>query len=194
MKPEEIRTAILDARANYAKREPSIKPKPDPAYERVDLAAEVLNQESDRGFVIFAASLVGDSLTRLIKSRLRDDEASRNTVIDPLFSGLGPLATFSAQIKLAYAMKLIAKEGYEALELLRKMRNEFAHSPSSMQITHDAVFQKYLAFVNLAGFSGKPLMDYDGGERLPLMLTLIALEAHLKLCADKGEAVDWIRM
>ena len=48
---------------------------------------------------------------------------------EPLFGSLGPLATASARIKLAAALRWIAPKLYRDLDLIRKIRNEFAHNP-----------------------------------------------------------------
>ncbi|MCC7596730.1 transcriptional regulator [Janthinobacterium sp. FW305-129] len=39
-----------------------------------------------------------------------------------------PLGTFSSRIKAAYSIGLITKEQFQDLEILRKIRNEFAHN------------------------------------------------------------------
>ena len=45
-----------------------------------------------------------------------------------LFDGDRPLATFSARINLAFAIGYIPLNAYSDLNLLRKIRNHFAHS------------------------------------------------------------------
>jgi DNA-binding MltR family transcriptional regulator len=45
-----------------------------------------------------------------------------------LFDGTAPLSTFSAKIKIAYAMGIIGKLTRHDLEKLREIRNAFAHS------------------------------------------------------------------
>ena len=50
-------------------------------------------------------------------------------VIDSLFSGYGPLSTFSAYIDIVYALGHIPKELHREFHLIRKIRNHFAHHP-----------------------------------------------------------------
>lgn len=45
-----------------------------------------------------------------------------------LFEGHGPISTFAAKIDIAYAFNLLSDENYADLHLIRKIRNEFAHS------------------------------------------------------------------
>jgi hypothetical protein len=49
---------------------------------------------------------------------------------DRLFDGGGyaPLANFAAKIEIAYALEIIAKDTYDALRLINKIRVVFAHS------------------------------------------------------------------
>ncbi len=46
-----------------------------------------------------------------------------------------PLGTFSARIKAAYSLGLINKSQFDDLERLRKIRNEFAHTWQSIEIS-----------------------------------------------------------
>lgn len=128
---------------------PRTLPRPYAEYARIDMAAEALGSESDRGAIIFAASLVAESLEAMIRANLRDDPTTVKNIVNPMFDGLGPLATFSAQIKLAYSMKLICKEAFDALELLRKLRNAFAHEPRPLNLDSDAIRPRFVAFANL---------------------------------------------
>jgi DNA-binding MltR family transcriptional regulator len=42
---------------------------------------------------------------------------------------MGPLSSFSQRIAIAYAFGLIPKQRYRDFELIRKIRNHFAHHP-----------------------------------------------------------------
>ena len=54
-------------------------------------------------------------------------------VVDPLFAALGPLATFSAKVRIAFSFGLISEWIYHDLEVLRKLRNQFAHTLESLK-------------------------------------------------------------
>jgi len=49
-------------------------------------------------------------------------------VSNTMFSGYGPLASFSSKIDMAYSFGLITKSEAEDLHIIRKIRNECAHS------------------------------------------------------------------
>ncbi|MBC8040763.1 MAG: transcriptional regulator [Opitutaceae bacterium] len=60
-----------------------------------------------------------------------------------------PLGTFSSRIKAAYAIGLITKDQFLDLERLRKIRNEFAHSWKSVDLSK----QKVAALIDSMAFS-----------------------------------------
>jgi DNA-binding MltR family transcriptional regulator len=95
--------------------------------ERATVVARTLMKESDRGCAIFGAAILHDDLERLFRAFFRNDEESIKHVINPLFQGFAPLATFSSRIQLAYAMGLISKDLKYRLDIVRRLRNDFAH-------------------------------------------------------------------
>ena len=89
-----------------------------------DLAAAII-AETDRGSVILLTTAVEDQLTRRIKAEMVDltsDESNR------LFGPDAPLGSFSAKIKLGYALGAIDGDISSICDLLREMRNACAHS------------------------------------------------------------------
>ncbi len=85
-----------------------------------------LNTESDRALAIVAFSFVDEQLKDLL---IRAMDLTTVGGPDPLFGSLGPLATASARLKLAAALRWIHPDVYHDLDLIRKIRNEFAHKP-----------------------------------------------------------------
>ncbi|MEE8057343.1 MAG: MltR family transcriptional regulator [Pseudomonadales bacterium] len=93
------------------------------------LLSEIENQ-SDRGSAIVGSTWVEEELKTAIKSKLIDDEK----VWSRLFRNSGPLGTFSSNIDLAYMLGAITKYQHSDLQLLRKIRNDFAHKLVSKEI------------------------------------------------------------
>jgi DNA-binding MltR family transcriptional regulator len=91
-----------------------------------------LEAESDRGCILVAASALDDFLEELLKIALVADPHSVKHAVIPLFEGMGPLSTFSAKIKLAYALGLINKTDFTDLEKIRRIRNIASHEYSAM--------------------------------------------------------------
>lgn len=95
--------------------------------DRAQTVAAMLLNESDRGCAIFGAAILDEDLEALFRILCRQDDLSRARVVDPMFKGYAPLSTFSARIQLSYAMRLIPNGLYRKLEIVRQLRNDFAH-------------------------------------------------------------------
>ena len=94
--------------------------------------------ESDRGCVLVGAALVERRLDDIFEHVFQRNKASK-AIQKALFDSNGPLSTFSAKIKLAYALGFIRKQTFEDLEAVRRIRNDFAHSADDVDfIGHDA--------------------------------------------------------
>lgn len=91
----------------------------------VDAFTASLNLLSDQAVALVCAALVERSLERVMLSRLR---RLTKTMHNELFAGLGPLASFSAKIKLAYALGIVGPEAVADLTKVKDIRNQFAHS------------------------------------------------------------------
>src|SRR5579864_7726617 len=83
-----------------------------------------LMAEGQRALVIAGAARLDVSLEDLLKRSMR----YRAGANDDLFRQDGPLGTFSAKIALAHRLGLIADEVEGAIDLVRRIRNDFAHS------------------------------------------------------------------
>jgi DNA-binding MltR family transcriptional regulator len=103
------------------------KPVDEEGTDRATIIAGMLMRESDRGCAIFGAGILHDDLEALLRTIFRDEGTIVKKVINPLFQGYAPLATFSSRIQLCYAMKLISHTNYQRLEAVRRIRNDFAH-------------------------------------------------------------------
>jgi hypothetical protein len=97
---------------------------------------DVYNDESDRGAAILAGSFLENALGLFLRSKARDSK-----VADQLFGAMGPLSSFSQRIAVAYAFSFIPEWQYRDLELLRKIRNHFAHHPMDATFISPEVMQ-----------------------------------------------------
>jgi len=81
------------------------------------------NKETERGAALAAAAFLDDLLGQILKAFLIDDEPA-----DKLLSGFGaPLSSFSTRIAMVRALGLLNEVECRECELIRKVRNEFAH-------------------------------------------------------------------
>lgn len=91
---------------------------------QMHLYIENMKLESDRGAVLSIAAALEDRLKEIILHFLKDVKSSA-----ALFESYNaPIGTFSSKILFAHALGLINDNEYKELEILRKMRNEFAHT------------------------------------------------------------------
>ena len=112
--------------------------KSDPKFEDVEaLEAELYTLGNDRATAVLFGSFVDTSLERLLASKMRQDLSSE--MRGNLFGPNGPLGTFSSKIALAYALKLVGPISHGDLELIRELRNQFAHSRMSFTFETPAV-------------------------------------------------------
>lgn len=80
--------------------------------------------ESDRGAAVLAGSFTENYLGIYLRELLVNKKVSKD-----LFGSMGPLASFSQRISIAYGFGFITEEQYANLNLVRKIRNHFAHHP-----------------------------------------------------------------
>jgi DNA-binding MltR family transcriptional regulator len=95
---------------------------------------EVARQESARGIVLVYATMLDEQLKRAIEAFLVD-----HADVLKLTEGFNaPVGTFSARMLLAFGLGLVSHTEYKELVLIRKIRNEFAHS-MDMTFDHQSV-------------------------------------------------------
>ncbi len=88
-----------------------------------------LSQDTDRSVAIVAASVAENALERVIRARML---VSRRDLSDGLFGHRGPVSDFNGKIQIAEAFGFIAPPIAFDLQLIRKIRNAFAHAASNI--------------------------------------------------------------
>jgi len=102
---------------------PPANPHNEPFVDGLNSVFETLHEHDDRGMVLTLAAFAEDTLGLLLLAFMREEKQAKELV-----EGFNaPLGTFSARIKAALALGLMLKDSYDALEILRKIRNAFAH-------------------------------------------------------------------
>ena len=88
------------------------------------LFSSYLEKESERGMVLMSLSFIDTQLHDTIKAFLVDGKESLK-----LLEGFNaPLGTLSSKASGAFALGLINASEFNDISILRKIRNEFAHS------------------------------------------------------------------
>ena len=96
---------------------------------------ESLTPETDRGCAVAAAAFIDEEPKVLLMSAL----ANETKLIEQAVSQSGPLANFSARIDFALLMGLLSRAVWRDLHLIRKIRNDFAHSPAPLAFDADPI-------------------------------------------------------
>ena len=91
-------------------------------------ALDSLKDESDRGAVVLAGSLVENALGQFLE-RYSLRHVDKKTT-EKLFGPTGPISTFSQRTLVASAFGLIGKRAHQQLDAIRVIRNHFAHHPA----------------------------------------------------------------
>jgi len=81
----------------------------------------ILSQESDRGAAILGLSYIEEQLGEMLKNFLIESKASEMLLTRQI-------STLEARLLLSYSLGLINDDEYHGLDLLRKIRNDFAHN------------------------------------------------------------------
>lgn len=106
------------------------------ADEHIKEATDELANQSDRGAALIAAALLDISLRQAMRCRLVHFKDFSET----LFLNQGaPLGSFSARITVARAIGVIGEMAESHLNCIRRIRNQFAHSPIKVDFTHGLI-------------------------------------------------------
>ena len=99
----------------------------EPEFKHLDaLEQELYASNSDRATAVMFGSFLETNLERLLSKAMRDDLSSKDK--RQLFEYEGAVGTFASKIVVAYALKLIGPVTRSDIDLVRFLRNEFAHS------------------------------------------------------------------
>lgn len=109
----------------------------DQSLKEVIQFRQLLNQETDRGCALMAAAYLEVSLEKLIKKYLVQDSKLHKAIFSS--KGNGILSSFSSKIDIAFLLGLITSEVKRDLDLLRRIRNDFAHSPAQLTFESQSI-------------------------------------------------------
>lgn len=104
--------------------ENSEQPEPPPKIEDLNALLSQLNDETDRGACLVGASYIDEKLKEIISAFTIDEFDSEDLCGGPA----APISTFSSRSSVAFSLGLITKTEYSEISLIRRIRNEFAHT------------------------------------------------------------------
>ena len=130
--------------------------------ENKSLQNEFVNA-SDRAVAIIGATALDTHLEKLLKKYLINDSKAVNDLISGSSNSL--LSTFSAKIHATYCLGLISKNEFEDLQIVRRIRNNFAHELQNC--------------------------NFDNVSIKSLIGNLIMINAHLKKHPPAGDMMSY---
>ncbi len=102
-----------------------------------DLAifVEELKKETDRGLPLVGTALIDEKLHDTLNAFFIESKSTKNI----LTGSNAPLGTFSAKIGLCFSLGLIDECEYSEINLIRKIRNKFAHAKHGISFESDRI-------------------------------------------------------
>ena len=95
-----------------------------------------LDGESDRAAAILAAAYFEERLRDAIMRKFTD---INKTLREKIFTGYGPLSTFSAKIDIARALGIYDQKTYNGLHKIKRIRNMFAHASTPIEFNQQDI-------------------------------------------------------
>ena len=134
---------------------------------------ESFENEGERTILIVGVAYLDSALETLLRNYFVD----RPTRVKSLLRQDGPLGSFKARMDLAYCLGLLTDEEHHDLNILRQVRNDFAHNPKACLDDHSDRCRD-LQMVNRL----VPELRADT-HRSQVMLSLVELGSWLRLRA-----------
>lgn len=132
-----------------------------------------LMSETDRGSVLMAAAFIEDKLLQMLQDFMVENESIQKKI----FEGNGVLATFSSKIQVAYLLGLIPKNIFDDLNILRRLRNDFAHNAKPISFKTDYIKDRCEALQVVS----KTALRVDTKAYFLRAMTTILTYIHLKI-------------
>lgn len=140
----------------------------------------LVGKQDESSAVLALATFIEDTLARLLLAYFRNCKATKELV-----EGFNaPLGTLSTRTKAAYAFGLLTKEQYQDIEILRKVRNQFAHNWEGVSLSRNDL-QSMIGQLSGYTLDQQPI---EGGLREKLIGTLSTCCVELQVFLGRLES------
>jgi hypothetical protein len=128
-------------------------------------AVNDLENLPDRAAAIVAATILEAALESRLRAELPDLKIKEKaTLLDRMFSGSGPIATFSSQINLGYMLKIYDESAWRDMDRIRGIRNDFAHETGigsfSVESVRDRCFNLKICDSHFSNTDANPFVTF----------------------------------
>lgn len=132
-----------------------------------------IGEQDERAMVLALAAFIEDTLGGLLMAYFRDCKATRD-----LIEGFNaPLGTLGSRIKAAYSFGLATEQQFKDMEILRKIRNSFAHNWEGVSLQRNDI-AAIIGQLSDYTFTGKAAPT-EGKARLLSSLSNCCVELYL---------------
>jgi len=139
----------------------------------------LVHGQDDHAMVLSVATFIEDTLGRLLLAYFRNCKATRE-----LIEGFNaPLGSLGTRIKAVYAFGLANDAQFKDMEILRRIRNRFAHNWEGVSL-QDNDIKAMIGQLSGYTFDQKPI---EGAERERLLATLTAVCVELQVFVRRLE-------
>ena len=135
-----------------------------------------LQSETHRGGVLVGAAFLDEYLRQLLAAFLIDRKTEVKKLLDKPDS---PLGLFSSRILVAYCLGLISREMYHDLEIIRRIRNQFAHALHGLSFEDAWVIDECTKLIYPQNFQF--MENFSNADRFIMTIAIISM--RLKLTA-----------
>lgn len=174
--------------------------------DEVQYLFEQFGGESDRASVILVAAVMDEHLKKMLKSKLVQIRSKD----DLLFNGLNaPMGTFRPRIEIAYRLGLISRKMQKSLDIIRNIRNDFAHDIFHCDFQNQSVRDRlsnlieemgpaveitYKSFCRTGGINKLFEVAMGGSfERQRFFVCAILILTVLEISSEAVQAIDEVR-
>jgi hypothetical protein len=144
--------------------------------QQITAFIEELKAQTDRGAVLIAAAVLDELLEMTISARLIEVGGDRHAA---LFGRGKPIDSFSAKIELGFRLGLYQNPARVQFEMIRDIRNKFAHRIEPLTFSHPDIAQAIISRRLKHSPEGPPTRDEYFG-----MFALLANMLYGIMAAD----------
>lgn len=160
-------------------RSASVAATEEESRDNINRFSSLIRQQDDHAMVLSLATFIEDTLGRLLLSYFRNCKATRELV-----EGFNaPLGSLGTRIKAVYAFGLVTEDQFKDMELLRKVRNRFAHNWEGVSL-EDSDIKAMIGQLSGYTFDHTPI---KGGNRERLLETLTSVCVELQFFVRRIE-------
>jgi DNA-binding MltR family transcriptional regulator len=133
----------------------------DPTFADLPAMEREFYGEADRPVAVLQAAVVEEALKAAIKRKLAPGLPA--TFVADLFEFEGAVGTFSNRIAIAYALGIFKRQTHHDLNIIRALRNAFAHQRKPMRFSTPQIagMCEHLFIPDIAGVAHAPHAFYE---------------------------------